>query len=100
MRSHGLGRKDLQKKKENIIKGKGNLLELPGMRAASVAETSTVGAAEAGAVGTTKKGVEGATGMGATGVARADIPIPIAIPGPSKVSASKEIGIQMTRKYT
>ena len=100
MRSRGLGREDLQKKKrEDIIKGKGNLPELPGMGATSVAETSIVGTAEAGAVGMAEKGAESATGMGATGVAGAGIPMPAAILGPSKVSASKEIGVQMKHKY-
>ena len=70
------------------------------MGAAGVVETSIIRTAEAGAVGTAEKGVEGATGTGATGVAGAGIPIPAAIPGPSKVSASREIGVQMKRKYT
>ena len=87
------------KKKENVIKGKGNLPELLGMGAASVVETSTVGTAEVRAVGTAEKGAEGATGMGATGVVGAGIPTPAAIPGPSKVSASKEISVQMKHKY-
>ena len=46
----------IYKKKKNIIKGKGNLPELPGMGAAGVAETSTVGTAKVGAVGTAEKG--------------------------------------------
>ena len=101
MRSRGLGREDLQKKKKknDRIKRKENLPELPGMGAAGVAETSTVGTAEAGAVGTAEKCAKGATGMGVTGVARVGIPTPVAILGPSKVSASKEIGVQMKRKY-
>ena len=86
-------------KKEDVIKGKGNLPNLPRMGAVGVAETSVVGTAKAGAVGTAQKGAEGATGIGATGVAGAVIPTPAAIPGPSKVSASKEIGVQMKRKY-
>ena len=73
--------------------------KLPGMGAAGVAETSIVGTAEAGAVGTAEKCAKGATGMGVTGVARVGIPTPVAILGPSKVSASKEIGVQMKHKY-
>ena len=90
----------IYKKKKNIRKGNGNLPELPGMGAAGVAETSTIGTAEAGAVGTAEKNAEGAKGMGAVGVAEASIPTPAAIPGPSKVSASREIGVQMKCKYT
>ena len=86
-------------KKKNIIKRKGNLPELPRMEAVGVAETSTVGTAEAGAVGTAEEGAEGAVGIGATGVAGAFISTPAAILGPSKVSASKEIGVQMKHKY-
>ena len=89
----------IYKEKEDIIKGKANLPELPGMGAAGVAETSIVGTTEAGAVGTAGKGAEGATGMDATGMAGAFISTPAAILGPSKVSASKEIGVQMKRKY-
>ena len=85
-------REDLQKK-ENVIKEKGNLLELLGMGAASVAETSTVGIVEAEAVCTAEKGAESAIGMGATGVAGAGISMPAAIPDPSKVFASREIGV-------
>ena len=73
--------------------------KLPGMGAAGAAETSAVGTAEAGVVGTAEKGAEGATGIGATGVVGAVIPTPAAIPGPSKVSASKEISVQMKHKY-
>ena len=69
------------------------------MGAAGIAETSAVGTAEAGVVGTAEKGAEGATGIGATGVVGAVIPTPAAIPGPSKVSASGEIGVQMKRNY-
>ena len=87
------------RKKENVTKGKGNSLELLGMGAASVAETSTVGTTEAGVVGTAERGAESATGMGATGVVGAGISTPTAILGPSKVSANKEIGMQMKRKY-
>ena len=54
IRSHGLGRKDLQKMKEKI-KGKGNLLRPTGMGAAGTVETSTVGIAEIGAVGMEKE---------------------------------------------
>ena len=86
-------------KKEDVIKGKGNLPNLPRMGAVGVAETSTVGTAEAGAVGTAEEGAEGAVGIGATGVAGAFISTPAAILGPSKVSASKEIGVQMKHKY-
>ena len=87
------------KKKENVIKGKGNLLELLGMGATGVAETSTVGTVEAGVVGTAETGTEGAVGIGATGVARAVIPTPTAISGLSEVSASREIGVQVKHKY-
>ena len=89
----------IYKEKEDIIKGKGNLPELPGIGATGVAETSTVGTAEAEAVGTAEKGAEGAARIGATGVVGAGIPTPAAIPGPSKVSASKEISVQMKQKY-
>ena len=87
----------IYKEKEDIIKGKENSPELPGMGAAGVAETSTVGIAEAGAVGMAEKSAEGAVGIGAMGVAGAVIPMPAAIPGPSEVSASKKIGVQMKR---
>ena len=69
------------------------------MGAASVAETSIVGTTEAGAVGTAEKGAESAIGMDATGVVGAGISTPAAIPGPSKVSASREIGVQIKHKY-
>ena len=65
----------------------------------SVAETSTISTTEAGVVGMAKKGAEGAAGIGDTCVAGAVIPTPVAIPGPSKVFASREIGVQMKRKY-
>ena len=68
------------------------------MGAAGIAETSAVGTAEAGVVGTAEKGAEGAAGIGATGVVGAVIPTPATIPGPSNVSASEEIGVQMKRK--
>ena len=100
MRSHGLGRKDLQRKKmKGKIKGKGNLSGPAGMGAAGTVETSTVGTVETSAVGMVEKGAEGAAGMGATGMAGAGIPTPAATPGPSNVSASREIGIQMKHKY-
>ena len=100
MRSHGLGRKDLQRKKmKGKIKGKGNLLRPVGMGAAGTIETSTVGIVEISAVGTVEKGAEGAAGMGTTGMAGAGIPTPAGTPGPSNVSASREIGIQMKHKY-
>ena len=86
-------------KKQDVIKGKGNLPKLPGMGAVGVAETSTVGTTEAGAVGTAEEGVEGAVGIGTTAVAGAVISMPAAIPGPSKVFASREIGVQMKHKY-
>ena len=73
--------------------------KLPGMGAAGAAETSTVGTAEAEVVGTAEKGAEGTARIGATGVAGAVISTPAAIPDPSEVSASKEIGVQMKRKY-
>ena len=73
--------------------------KLPGMGAVGVVETSTVGTAEAGAMGTAEEGVEGAAGIGTTAVAGAVISMPAAIPGPSKVFASREIGVQMKRKY-
>ena len=69
------------------------------MGAASAAETSTLGTADAGVVGTAEKGAEGAAGIGTAGVGGAVIPTPAAIPGPSEVSASREIGVQMKRKY-
>ena len=58
-----------------------------GMGAVGMAETSTVGMAETGAEGTVR--------IGAMGMARAGIPTSAAIPNPSKVSANREIGIQM-----
>ena len=85
-------------KKEDVIKGKGNLPELPGIGAMGVAKTSTIGTAEAGAMGTAEEGVEGAAGIGTTAVSGAVISTPAAIPGPSKVFASREIGVQMKRK--
>ena len=92
------GKKRLTKK-EDEIKRKGNLPKLPGMGAVGIAETSTVGTEEAGVVGTAETGAEGAAGIGTTGVAGAVIPTPAAISGPSEVSASREIGVQMKRKY-
>ena len=73
--------------------------KLPGMGAAGIAETSTVGTEKAGVVGTAETGAEGAAGIDTTGVARAVISTPAAIPDPSKVSANREIGVQMKRKY-
>ena len=105
MRSHGIGRKDFKKKKmKEKIKGKGNLLGPAGMGATGTAKTSTAGTAEtsivgivgtveASAMGLAEKGAESAAGIGTTGMAGASIPMPTATPGPSKVSASREIGI-------
>ena len=96
MRSHGLGRKDLQRKKmKGKIKGKENLPGPVGMGVAGTAKTSTVGTAKTGVVSTTETGAVGAVGMGVIGMAGAGIPTPAATPGPSKVSANREIGIQM-----
>ena len=85
--------------KEDEIGRKGNLPKLPGMGAAGIVETSTVGTEEAGVVGTAETGAEGAAGIGTTGVAGAVIPTPATISGPSEVSASREITMQMKRKY-
>ena len=81
------------------IKGKGNLSGSAGMGATGTAKTSTVGTAETGAMGMAEKGAKSAAGIGVTGMAGAGIPTPTATLGPSKVSASREIGIQMKRKY-
>ena len=51
------------------------------------------------AVDTAETGTEGAAGIRATGTAGAVIPTPAAIFGPSEVSASGEISMQMKRKY-
>ena len=83
-----------EKKKDE---GKGNLPKPAGMGPAGTAETSTVGTTETGVVGTIEKGAESAAGMDATNMVGAGIPTPA--PGPSKVSVSREIGIQMKRKY-
>ena len=99
MRSHDLGRKDSQRKMKEKVKGKGNLLGPAGMGAAGTVETSTVGTVETSAVGMVEKGAEGAAGMGAIGMARAGIPTSTTTPGPSKVFANGEIGIQMKHKY-
>ena len=69
------------------------------MGAAGTAETNTVGTAETGAVGMVEKGAESAAGMGATGMVGAVIPTPVVNLGTSKISASREIGIQMKHKY-
>ena len=63
---------------------------------AGTAETSIVGivgTVEASAMGLAEKGAESAAGMGATGMAGAGLPTPVATPGPSKVSANREIGV-------
>ena len=73
--------------------------KLPGMGATGVAGKGTASTEETGAVGTAETDTEGAAGIGATGAARAIIPMPAAISGPSKVSASGEISMQMKRKY-
>ena len=52
-----------------------------------------------GAVDMTEKSAESAAGIRATGMAGAGIPTPIATLDPSKVSASRKIGIQMKHKY-
>jgi len=85
--------------KEYEIRRKGNLPKLPGIGAMSVAETSVVGTAEAGVVGTAETGTEGAVGIGATSVVGAVILTPTAISGPSEVSASRGIGVQVKYKY-
>ena len=72
--------------------------KLPGMGATGVAETSTVGTEEAGVVGTAETGAEGAAGIGAMGVTGAVIPTPATISGPSEVSASGEISMQIQPK--
>ena len=61
------------------------------MGATGVAETGTAGTKETGVVGTAETDIEGATGIGATGAARAVIPTPVAISGPSEVSTNGEI---------
>ena len=63
-----------------------------------MAETGTAGTEETGVVGTAETGTEGAARIGATGAAGAVIPTPAAIFGPSEVSASGEISMQMKRK--
>ena len=85
-----------EKKKDE---GKGNLPRPAEMGPAGTAETSTVGTTETGVVGTVEKGAESAAGMDTTDMVGAGIPTPAATPGPSKVSASRDIGIQMKRKY-
>ena len=64
-----------------------------------MAETNIVGIVEIGVVGTIETGAKVVVGMGATGMVGVGIPMPTATPSPSKVSTSKEIGIQMKRKY-
>ena len=86
--------------KEDEIRREGKWPKLPGMGAMGVAETSTVGTEKAGVVGTAETGAEGATGIDTTGVAGVVIPTLAAISGPSEVSASREIGVQMKCKYT
>ena len=71
---------------------------MPGMGAMGVAETGTAGTEETGVVGTAETGTEGVVGIGATGAAGAVIPTPAAISGPSEVSASGEISMQMKCK--
>ena len=73
--------------------------KLPRMGATGVAGKVTAGTEETGAVGTAETGTEGAAGIGATGAAGAVILTPAAISGPSEVSASGEISMQMKRKY-
>ena len=84
MRSLGLGRKDLQKKMKEKIKGKGNLQGPAGMGATGTTETSTVGIAKTGAMGTAEKCAESAAGTGATSMAGVGIPTPAATLAPQK----------------
>ena len=72
--------------------------KLPGMGATGVAGKGTAGIEETGAIGTAEIDTEGAVGIGATGAVGAVIPTPAAISGPSEVSASWEISMQMKRK--
>ena len=67
------------------------------MGATGVAETGTVGTEETGIVGTAETGTEGTAGIGVTGAVRAVIPTSTAISGPSEVSASGEISMQMQK---
>ena len=69
------------------------------MGATGAAGKGTTGTEETGAAGTAETGTEGAAGIGTTGVAGAVIPTPAAIFGPSEVSASGKISMQMKRKY-
>ena len=73
--------------------------KLPGMGATGVAGRGTTGTEETGAVGTAETGIEGAAGIGAIGAVGAVIPTPAAISGPSEVSASGGISMQMKREY-
>ena len=59
--------------------------KLPGMGATGVAETGTAGTEETGVVGMAE--------TGATDAAGTIIPMPVAISGPSEVSASGEISM-------
>ena len=73
--------------------------KLPRMGATGVVGKGTAGIEETGAIGTAETSTEGAVGIGATGAAGAVIPMLVAISGPSEVSASGEISMQMKRKY-
>ena len=73
--------------------------KLLGMGATGVAGKGTADTEETGAVGAAETGTESAAGIRATGAAGAVIPTPAAIFGPSEVSASGEISMQMKRKY-
>ena len=100
MRSHGLGRKDLQKNKnKGEDKRERKLTGASKNGGCRYSRNKYCGHSRTGAVDTAEKCAESAVGMGATGMAGAGIPMPAATLGPSKVSASRELGIQMKRKY-
>ena len=62
--------------------------KLPGMGATGVAGRGTTSIEETRAAGTAETGTESAAGIGAIGAVGAVIPTPVAISGPSEVSAS------------
>ena len=85
-------------KKEDEIRREEKLPKLPGMGATGVAETSTTCIEETKVVGTAETGTEGVAGTGSRSAAGAVIPTAATISGPSEVSASGEISMQIQKK--
>ena len=94
MRSHGLGRKDLQKNKnKGEDKRERKLTGASKNGDCRYSRNKYCGHSRTGAVDTAEKCAESAVGMGTTGMAGAGIPTHTATLGPLKVSASREVGV-------